>query len=868
MPHGATFDSFQHELARLVDIFGKNLAAYKSGGYDEASLRQEFLNPFFRALGWDIENKAGLILPHREVEIESRTRIGGRQKRADYLFRTHPADRFVCEAKKPAEELNATYVFQAKRYAWNKGLALAVLTDFEEMKVFIVGGKPFKDEPDVGLWKTWHFLQYPIVAQDIWNLLSRERTAAGSIDQLIESLPKRPTAKGKAKQGWLIKPDRSRALDTDFLNFLDEARRELASDLLRHNDRADLIEGTQLNEAVQRILDRILILRICEDRDIDTGRPLDRMVRSWRDDGESRTGVPLVSGKARQQPLELHEEPPAHYGGSGLRAPKGTLWHALVRHFRSLDRRPPSHIPFFNGNLFKPHFSEELVVSDDWLGHFLDELGDEESPYLFNPQAVEVTQLSLYLKMLEHENRATLEHERELFGSGDALLPPLENNIKCGNSLIASDFSMMPEDLVRVHAFDWRVQFRAIMSAGGFDAVIGNPPYRMLQPHNTEKPELEYLKEHYVAAAFKIELFHLFLQRGVSLLKQGGLHGYIIPTTLLNNVYAQSLRRWLMDRASIQSISVAKGRVFEEADVHTLVLVLGSEPDARARGQSQAATTAELDAGFAASPGHFARVRQSRFSALPGAVWNILLNEGNAPLLERLISEFTPLEKVAKINRGLITGDRDKFFAPRKLSEKYHPVLAGGDVHRYCANTPTEFVKFERPASAGGCWDAEVHLAPHKIVIRQIGVEPTATLINEPIPVTGNIFTVRANSLSEEKLLLALINSKLVACFWKIMFGDFKKSFPQVTIFSLSQVPVRMADLKNPSDRVRHDRLVGLVDKMLALTPKLRAATADGERQTLQNAVTATDQQIDALVYELYGLTPEEIALVEGTGES
>jgi hypothetical protein len=67
MPHGATFDSFQCELARLVDIFGKNLAAYKSAAYDEASLRQEFLNPLFRALGWDIENKAGLILQRREV---------------------------------------------------------------------------------------------------------------------------------------------------------------------------------------------------------------------------------------------------------------------------------------------------------------------------------------------------------------------------------------------------------------------------------------------------------------------------------------------------------------------------------------------------------------------------------------------------------------------------------------------------------------------------------------------------------------------------------------------------------------------------------------------------------------------------------
>ena len=349
-----TLEEFKADLDRLVEQFGRNIKQYKSSAYDEASLRQEFLNPFFRALGWDIENKAGLIPQHREVEIESRTQIGGRQKRADYLFRTHPVDRFICEAKKPVEDLNAKCAFQAKRYAWNKDLPIAVLTDFEELKIFIVGGKPYKDEPDVGLWKTYHFRQYPLIAQELWDLLSRDCVSDGSIDKLIESLPKKAAGTGKLKQGWLIKPDRLRALDTDFLNFLDEARRELASDLLNQNDRADLLEGTQLNEAVQRILDRILFLRICEDRDIDTGRSLERIVRDWREDRRSM------------------------------------LWHDLVRHFRALDRRPPSHVPFFNGNLLKPHFSEDLMVSDDWLSHFLDELGDEESPYLFNYIPVEI----------------------------------------------------------------------------------------------------------------------------------------------------------------------------------------------------------------------------------------------------------------------------------------------------------------------------------------------------------------------------------------------------------------------------------------------------------------------------------------------
>ena len=118
MPSGdASFASFESELNRLVESFGNRLAELKSANYNEAKLRDDFLNPFFRALGWDMENRAGLIQTEREVEIESATPIGGGRKRADYLFRTDKRDRFVCEAKKPAEELSSRYAFQAKRYA-------------------------------------------------------------------------------------------------------------------------------------------------------------------------------------------------------------------------------------------------------------------------------------------------------------------------------------------------------------------------------------------------------------------------------------------------------------------------------------------------------------------------------------------------------------------------------------------------------------------------------------------------------------------------------------------------------------------------------------------------------------------------------
>jgi hypothetical protein len=773
-------NSFKSELNRLVESFGKRLAELKRPGYAEAQLRDDFLNPFFRALGWDMENRAGLIQREREVEIESATQIGGGRKRADYLFRTDKRERFVCEAKKPAEELHARYAFQAKRYAWNKGVPVALLTDFEELKIYLVGGKPHLDEPQVGEWKSWHFRQYPLIARELWDLLARDKIAAGSIDQAIEALPKKASGTGKARQPWLIKPDRTRALDTDFLEFLDETRRELASDIYKNNDHGGILQGNKLTEACQRVIDRILFLRICEDRDIDTGERLQSIVEKWR----KNTGNDETGRRAHQQPLDpLHEEPPADFGSSGIRAPKDSLWRYVVRHFRALDRRPPTHVPFFNGNLFKPHFTEGLVIGDEWLAGFIGDLSYDESPYLFNvidveilgsvyerflgkvlrPQgrgitieekpevrkaggvyytpryivdyiveqtagklldeiagvsppresgfamksgertpsprpsppgegesrpdsnpaqetllegspgvraevtlkdfekktsalrlldpacgsgsflirafervcehwqkrltaalppkeqkaeraawekkhrplcwvdsetndvhltvalkrqiltqniygvdldaaAVEVTQLSLYLKMLEGENRTTLQRQRELLADETdiALLPPLQDNIKCGNSLIASDFSMMSEDLVRVHAFDWPIQFAPIMKAGGFDAVIGNPPYGA----TLDEQSKNYISEKFASYRYKYDSYIYFIEQAICLIKTGGYASFITPELWLKLESAGALRKLIRDKSELVSVRICGENVFEDAVVNTIVFVL------------------------------------------------------------------------------------------------------------------------------------------------------------------------------------------------------------------------------------------------------------------------------------------------------
>ncbi|MDO9549097.1 MAG: TaqI-like C-terminal specificity domain-containing protein [Candidatus Marinimicrobia bacterium] len=214
-------------------------------------------------------------------------------------------------------------------------------------------------------------------------------------------------------------------------------------------------------------------------------------------------------------------------------------------------------------------------------------------------------------------------------------------------------------------------------------------------------------------------------------------------------------------------------------------------------------------------------------------------------MLFRKLESFPKLHEFAFINRGLITGDRNKYFTNNKVSDKHVPILTGSDIKKYHYLIPSEYVLFERPKTAGGCWDKNVHFADHKICVRQIGNEPIATLIDEKFAVTGNIFTVIPKNLSISKVFLGIINSNLIKYYWSIMFSDFKKSFPQVTIYSLSQIPI--------FGTTEHSEMTTLVNQILA------AKKADPQSNT-----STLEAEINRLVYELYGLTDEEIRIVEG----
>jgi hypothetical protein len=934
VPIAASFESFEGELRRLVSKFQQGFDEFKKPGYVEAQLRDDFLNPFFSALGWDLENNAGLIQRHREVEIESRTGSG----RADYLFRPERKPRFVCEAKKPAEELHSGYAMQAKRYAWTIGVRLAVLSDFEELKIYIVTGNPNKGKPDDGLWRSYSFREYITKAGEVWDLLARQSVAGGSIERAIESLP------------GALQPDRKRDFDVEFLEFLDGARRSLASDLMRQNDRADLLEGTRLNQAVQCILDRLLFIRISEARGIDMGTKLESLVETW---------------KRRQERAEredkLGEEPPAHWGGSGLGASRGSLWNAIVRHIRALDRRPPSHIPYFNGNLFKIHFSEELVVGDVWLSEFLEAIGSEMSPYKFgyvaveilgtiyerflgkivrphgrgavieekpevrkaggvyytpryiveyiveqtvgkalagkkpeetlrlrfldpacgsgsflihvfervcehwqqwlndnpkkrkrdwcwvdekantlyltartkrrilretiygidlDPQAVEVTQLSLYLKMLEGETSETLQREHDLYGGDEPILPPLQDNIKCGNSLIASDFSVIPEDLVRVRAFDWNVGFRDIMKAGGFDAVVGNPPYILLQDDFRDDEQLAYFRQNYKGASYKLDTYHLFIERGIKLCRANGRLSFITPSNFLTNNHLETLRRFILQSIQPEEVVVVDGGVFPGVSVDNAVFVFSAGQGAAklfpmTRAVAEPAGLRPIGGG---------KVDPARVLAERHALFTSGITHPASDLWDRLAAKWQPLGDFADVNFGKQLRDRAKFsrdviaVAGRKAIPRTHVAcVTGKDIERYVLNWSHLACLNDTIAQSGGCWDESKHGAKGKLLTRQIGRFPSFAFDDVGYHCLNTIFmvTVRDPKRIEPKCLLGIMNSKLFRVLWMGRFYDQRKTFPKIKGTYLKQMPIAL----DPDDKTRHDRLAGLVDKLLALIP-------------------------------------------------
>jgi hypothetical protein len=955
-----TFDQGKDEVAGLCQYFAINQQSFLAPGVKEAHVRQSLIDPFFEALGWDVRNDSMTAPQYREVIPEDSLAVEGQQKAPDYTFRVGTLPKFYVEAKKCGVNISAdpAPAYQLRRYGFSAKLALSILTDFDELGVYDCAARPNPgDKASHARIQYFGFTEYPDRWREIWDVFSREAVWSGSFDQYAASKRKRGTSE----------------VDSEFLKDIEGWRDVLARNLaLRNGD----LSADDLNAAVQRIIDRIIFLRMAEDRGLEPDRQLlklceqpdiyarflsglcrkaDEKYNSGLFHFQKESGVSdapdaltprlTVDDKALKpilQSLYFEHGSPYNFGvmpveilGTVYERFLGKVIRLTAGHQAKVEEKPevrkaggvyytPAYIVNYivhntidkqiegkspadlAGNKSTPPFrvldmacgsgSFLLGAYQALLDHCLIWHQANPSPkhakavyqnakgetrlaiaerkrilitHIYgvdiDRQAVETTKLSLLLKALEGENDASLSQQMTLFH--ERALPNLSLNIKCGNSLIASDFSMVPEDLVHVHAFDWPTQFPDAMKAGGFDAIIGNPPYGAA----LSESDVDYFRTNYVLQQYQLDTYMAFIERSIGLVKHSGLVGMIIPNTWLLNVQMPKVREHLVTKTTIEDIVHFAEPVFKQATVDTEILIVRVEPPS----ESHSATIS-----FVNRKGVWEKFKtaQSRWQKLAGGVINILERPGIAALADRLrtfpkLADFYKVTQGAKpfqVGKGKpkqtrAIVDAKPFISEKKVDGTFKPLLRGSLMRRYVIEWNNNYwISF-------GDWLAEPRYsasydALEKVIIRQTGDSLIATLDTRQFIVRDNLYTIIPHKHEFNILvLLGLLNSKLLGWFYQnVINPEVGEALAQVKRTHLDALPIRVFDLTKTADKARHDNVVALVEKMLALTPKLRGATSESEKAALQNAVTTTDAEIDRLVYGLYGLTEEEIKIVEG----
>ncbi len=264
----------------LVHGFAKNIKELKAADYKESRLRLQYLDPLWTLLGWDVSNAEQR--PPQDVEVLVEPSMdtveddGLRTREPDYLFRVSGFPRFIVEAKKPAVHIDTDKkaIFQAKRYAWNATIPFAILTDFEQFRLYDTTLKPILNEPERGLVKDFviDFQDYPAKWEEITAMFGRDAVAGGSLERLRARIRKvSPGRRLRTVDRMLFELRGDEPVDRVFLDYLEKYRQHFARAIYHDNKKdfpdADTLHGAaRLTEAVQRLIDRLVFLRVCEDR--------------------------------------------------------------------------------------------------------------------------------------------------------------------------------------------------------------------------------------------------------------------------------------------------------------------------------------------------------------------------------------------------------------------------------------------------------------------------------------------------------------------------------------------------------------------------------------------------------------------------
>jgi len=1024
------------EIVELVERFERNVDAYKSGRYNETQLRREFIDPFFGALGWDVENRGGRLGLQREVIHEDSVLVRDSMKNPDYGFYIGTARKFFVEAKKPSVNLenDVRAAFQLRSYAWSAGLPISLLTDFEEFSIYDCRIEPSNyDSPRVGLLRHFTYDKYVDHWDEIAALFSREAVLGGSLERYIESKKK---ARGTI------------TVDEAFLREIDSWREILAKNIHRNNPDLTVRE---LNSSVQNTIDRIVFLRICEDRGIErfgqlkdrlTGETTiyTRLIELFRQADEkynsglfhfkeeSGRGEPdrltpslkiddvvlsemieklyppespyrfsvipaEILGHVYEQFLgkvislgedggvEVEYKPEVRKAGGVYYTPTYIVEYIVektvgkllagqtpttVSELRILDPACGSgsfligayqrlldwHLEWYTSHLV-PHLAAGKAESSREVQALLPPGGPagagavgnaagaakrrgrgrprkssaaaspcaangqragsfpifqaaggewrlataERKRILLNNicgvdidlQAVEVTKLSLQLKVLEGENQETLSQQLTLFK--ERALPDLGENIKCGNSLIDPDFydgqtSLFDEEeMYRVNAFDWEAEFPEIMGRGGFDAVIGNPPYITISGKQNSHVSFDvknYAIARYKSAEYKVNYFSLFIEKGIKLLSDGSRLGFIVPRAFMDNNYFKKLRKIILDSCYLDTLVEIRDSVFNGAETGGNVILVLIKSNCDETYSSNITNGAVVDDVhfFSTDSQAYVKMEQKHFREQPNFNF-FIMNKEHFDLIVKIKTSNTTLSDICSVYNGANTGNMAKILLSKeKVDYRYIKILEGKNISRYtiCWNglyicyDPSLRDKIDiksldtRQKTIDFALRDPAIFHTDKIILRQTADRLIGTFDDEHYITrhsTHLILMKKDISQINLKYILGLFNSRLLTYYYQKIIPEVGKTFAEVKTVNVGRLPIRTIDFSGPEDVARHDKMVKLVENMLDLHRRLSESKTGHEKTLLSRQIETTDRQIDALVYELYGLSEEEIAIVE-----
>jgi type I restriction-modification system DNA methylase subunit len=993
----------REKIQELVEKFRREQAAGVINQYNESETKTGFIEPLLQALGWNTQDR-------NEVGLEEKISGG----RVDYSLKIKGSPKIYIEAKPPRARLTKPEaISQAITYGYNKrSVPWVLLTDFQELHLFDVTIRPNKRNLEAGIRMDLTYDRFLEMFDDLW-LLSKESVESGLLDQSLLSK----------------KLDRlRRPVDKEILEDMNQWREVLAKDIYKNHP--EMAEA-QLKENVQRILDRFIFIRSCEDRGLTYGDTLQEMVVQRRDDIGTAfmpTLKALFRRYDRDFDSELFDEHPCEdlaidfpilkeiiletydpylFDVIGVEV-LGNIYEQYLGFVPRLTEKrvkyePKPEVRKAGGIFYTPEYIVDYIVKNT-VGRFLSQqkpkniqtlrildpacgsgsflirayrelevyyrrlkkeawekrqktlakVYEDQAQFSFDEgvpetrgelnvfdkrkivlshlfgvdldeQAVEVTRLSLMLKMLEGEHGII---------PGRAVLPTLDHNVKCGNSLISGDVlklqSFFEEEWIETKPFDWDAYFRKIVKReGGFDVIIGNPPYVRIQ--TLPKDQVSFFSKNFQSATGNYDIYALFVERGLQLLKPGGILGFILPHKFFQAAYGQGLRKLITEKnALMEVVNFRDNQIFEQASTYTCLLFLQKGKD-RTFKYSEIAKLEDPEKQLQIIGEHEEyEDNRMRIGKIPKkqvtqAPWSFTFGE-EASLIEKIKHIGSPLEQLTeRIFQGLKTS-ADKIYIldiiqrKKRLikvhsphlnrdieleSELLKPLIKGGQMRRYLIEETKKVIFF--PYEDGNLIPKgklqELHPRSWEYLLvnkkyledREGGImkgenwfgygrNQALDVVQLPKIITPDFassasycydadgafyftggaaggYGILPKKNIDPKYLLGLLNSHLLDWFHHQGSTRFRGGYFSYESRFIKNLPIHIIDFTNPKEKILHDDLVKLADVMLDL--RKREQKAEGhELEQLKRQIEKADGEIDQKVYELYGITEREKKLI------